>query len=74
MTHDLATMLDAGYVEQCPACGGLSAYAWIDVDAPAGIAHIGAPSCWEWQCGHCRTYWAAAGSPLTAECYTHQSD
>ena len=73
-------------IEECPACGGRSAYAWEDVSpelirgttyerpSPAQrslVAHIGAASAFEWTCGHCGTSWTPKDSPLTAEAYTH---
>ena len=67
----IKALLDDGSLEKCPSCYGLSAYAYQDVNALHGIAKIGATSSFEWQCGHCRTYWMDANSPLNCEAYTH---
>lgn len=64
-------LIGKGYIEECPCCGGLSAYAWEDVNEEAGITHIPVASCWEWQCGHCHAHLVEADSPILAECYTH---
>jgi len=74
MDKDTQALIDSGDIEVCPACGGLSAYCHADVDETKGIAHIGATSCFEWECGHCHTHWTDADSPINAECYTHNSE
>lgn len=70
----LAKLIDKGHVMRCSSCNGLSAYAWCDTDESLNVAHIGAASCWEWQCGHCRTHWVEADSPINSPCYTHAED
>lgn len=81
-------LLEKGYVEECSACGGVSAYAWEDVELDPNdvhfksspeqlklVAHIGTCSgLGEWQCGHCGTYWMEEDSPLNHPCYTHAED
>ena len=69
---NIQELVDNGSILECPGCGGLSAHAWEDVDEANGIAHIGAASCCEWQCGHCKTYWMEKGCPLDHPCYTHR--
>ena len=68
-TEDL---IKDGSIEECPVCGGLSAYAWEDVNEEKGINHIPCTSCWEWECGHCGAHLVDSASPILAECYTHQ--
>jgi hypothetical protein len=74
-----ALVLD-GRIEICPVCGELSAYTWQDTTAydafedglipggfepePGTIAHISTSSCWEWECGHCKSHLVKAASPL----------
>lgn len=80
-TAELDRLIEDGDVITCPHCGTLNAHAWEDVTVDdAGelydgetyrVVHIPTASCWEWQCGECRTHWAERGSPLTAEVYTH---
>lgn len=77
-------LLAKGYAEECPSCGGVSAYAWEDVTLDPFrtlakskqlefIAHIGTCSgLGEWTCGHCGTPWMAKDSSLNSECFTHQ--
>ena len=88
MSDTQRALLDSGYAEQCPACGAVSAYAWEDVnycpraDVDLGVPideriyHIGAASCFEWECGNdsCGKSWTPIDSPLTAPCYTHSED
>lgn len=62
-------LIESGNVEVCPVCGGLSAYAWQDVNED--IAHIPTASCWEWECGHCGAHLVDASAPILAEVYTH---
>ena len=80
-------LIKCGYVEECPRCGGYSAYAWGDCDAygefadgiipggfrpePGTIAHIGTAFCFEWECGHCGAYCVPVDSPILADVYTH---
>jgi hypothetical protein len=64
-------LIRKGDIEVCPVCEGLSAYSHLDVDEEHGINHIGATSCFEWECGHCHRSFADADSPIMAECYTH---
>jgi len=71
---EIATLQEKGYVNECPACGKLSAHAWEDVDEEAGIAHIPTASCWEWQCGHCGAHLVQADSPINHPAYTHAAD
>jgi hypothetical protein len=79
-SHDsVAQLIESGDVRECAGCGELSAYSWDDVSVkpdgerfqPGEIAHIGAASCFEWQCGHCGAYNAFKDAPILAECYTH---
>lgn len=35
------------------------------------VYHIGACSCFEWQCGNCKNSFSPVDSPINAECYTH---
>jgi hypothetical protein len=79
---ELDELIAAGQLEECPACGKLSAYSWQiaeyadpDTDDDAvprpGIAHIPRCSGFEWQCGHCLTDWTTEDSPINHPCYTH---
>ncbi len=84
---NIAELMDKGYVERCPVCGGLSAYAWDDVSPELTdhdiyyrrpnpnekhlVAHIPSSSAFEWQCGHCGASLTSVDSPLNAEVYTH---
>lgn len=86
---DRALVLD-GSIEICPACGEMSAYAWLYVNAfdaspheidsasfkpdHGTIAHIGTASCFEWECGHCGGHIVEASSPINAPGYTHSED
>lgn len=88
LDDDTRALVLAGDVEICPACGELSAHAFQDANAygefpdgiipggfdpePGTIAHIPSASCFEFECGHCRRSITPAGSPLTAEVYTHR--
>lgn len=71
--RELARLVECGDIEECAACGRLSAYAWQDVERleARGVAHIGAASGFEWQCGHCSASNVPQDSPLLAEVYTH---
>lgn len=75
------TLLETGDLKRCAACGELSADSWNLVTArndfrldanPGEIAHVGAASCWEWECGHCGANNVEADSPILAEVYTHR--
>lgn len=75
------TLLESGNLKQCAACGELSADSWnlvttrsqFRLDAkPGEIAHVGAASCWEWVCGHCRASNVNVDDPILAEVYTHR--
>lgn len=84
-TLEMVEELEAqGSIVECPRCGALNAYAWCyaTVDPNTGelepgeairIYQIPTTSAWEWECGKCRTHFADAVSPLTAECYTHDA-
>lgn len=65
---------------QCAACGELSAYSFNLVTAradfrmdakPGEIGHVGAASCFEWECGHCGANNVDLEAPILAEVYTH---
>jgi hypothetical protein len=87
---EIERLIENGSIVVCPVCEGLSAHAWGDttsydqfvdgiipggfVPAKGTIAHIGTSSCWEWECGHCKSHVVEAGSPLTDPCYTHEED
>ncbi len=84
---DIAELQESGDVVECAACGKLSAHAWQVCNAygetggehsyspdPARIAHAGAASCWEWECGHCRANNVVADAPILHPCYTHAND
>lgn len=73
-------LIEAGDVVECAACGEHSAYAWdlvtarseFRMDAETGqIAHVGAASCFEWECGHCGAHNVHRDAPILAEYYTH---
>lgn len=84
---ELSVMLENGDIEECIVCGAYSAYAWDDVSPELSdendiysrptaqqrnlIAHIGAASGEEWECGHCGAHHVERTSPMLAECYTH---
>jgi hypothetical protein len=76
---DLYSLIDAGDVRACAGCGEYSAHSWDHVTSKSDtgrpergeIGHIGASSCFEWQCGHCSAYNAFKDAPILAECYTH---
>ena len=70
----IARLEARGHIERCLVCDGLSAYAWCDVDESLGVAFIGAASCWEWECGHCRAHHVQADSPILHPAYTHAED
>ena len=86
MTATQQKLVDSEYAEECPACGAISAYAWEDVNycpladvdeelpADERTYHLGAASCFEWQCGSCGRSWAPVDSPINAPCYTHAED
>lgn len=38
------------------------------------VYSIGACSCFEWQCGKCKTYLMPENSPINHPCYTHSKD
>lgn len=69
-------------IETCLRCGAKNAYAWQDSDVeedgtmPEGgeVYHISVASCWEWQCGKCRTHHVERRSPINHPCYTHSED
>jgi hypothetical protein len=76
-----------GWLERCPSCDGLSAYAWEDTEIDPNtvlwkteakdrnkIAHIPAASGFEWTCGHCGLSWTPKNSPINSPCYTHSED
>ena len=77
----LAELVKAGDVLECPQCLALSAYASQDTNIPgdpdydseySAVYHIGAASgLGEWQCGKCKTYLVDSDSVLLAECFTH---
>lgn len=87
---DLSILIEDGSVEECQICGGHSAYAWQDVSSELSdsndiysrptkgqghlIAHIGAASGFEWECGHCGAHHVQRDSAINSECYTHVSD
>ena len=68
-------------IVQCAACGELSAHSWDLVTEketyyrlgwdPGEIAHVGAASCFEWECGHCGAHHVKIRAPILAEVYTH---
>lgn len=78
---DIEALKESGDIVECAGCGELSAYAWQFVaDKPSysrlcfekgEIAHVGACSGSEWECGHCGANNVEADSPLLAEVYTH---
>lgn len=77
---DIEALVDIGELVRCAACGELSAFSWDHVTArsesrldanPGDIAHVGATSFHEWECGHCGANNVEIGSPLLAEVYTH---
>lgn len=77
---DLETLLDIGELVRCAACAELSAFSWEHVNAqsdyrldakPGEIAHVGASSSQEWECGHCGAHNVEIDSPFLAEAYTH---
>lgn len=80
---DIEALQESGDIVECAACGELSAYAWQYVaDKPSysrgcydkgEIAHVGAASGSEFECGHCGAHNVEADSPLLHECYTHVS-
>lgn len=88
--QEIESLIKDGSIVVCPACLEMSAHAWQDSTAyeqftdgiiPGGfipskgsIAHVGASSCWEWECGHCRAHVVDADSPLTCPCYTHENN
>lgn len=67
-TETLEDLLEKGYAEECPVCGGIGVYSWQDEDEAAGIKHIGTCGAWEWQCPHCRTYLADDAAPAPCAC------
>jgi len=74
---EVRRLILSGFIEICPGCRELSAYAWDDCDdyddkpSPGMVAHIGCCSGFEWRCGHCGTHWMDADSPLNHPAYTH---
>ena len=78
---DIQALIREGGIRKCAACRQLSAYAWQYVTAKPSysrgcfsrgeIAHIGAASCFEWECGHCGANNVFRSAPILAECYTH---
>ena len=79
--EQLAALKEEGDVVECAACGELSAYAWQNVTEKPSyhrmcwergeIAHVGAASGFEWECGHCGANNVDADAPILAEVYTH---
>lgn len=87
MDLDLEALKESGDIEECCACAGLSAYSYdlVNLDPEkvlfkskgeqkSMIAHIGASSGFEWECGHCRANNVPVDSPLLHPCYTHSED
>jgi hypothetical protein len=80
---NIEALLESGDIECCAACGEHSAYSWRYVTPKehhyrlgynkGEIAHIGAASGFEWECGHCGAHNVPEDSPLLAEVYTHVS-
>jgi hypothetical protein len=77
----IAKLIASGDIVECAACEELSAYSFDNV-TPRGhyfrgcwdkgeIAHVGACSSFEWECGHCGANNVDADAPILAECYTH---
>jgi len=78
---DTESLIESGDIVECAACGELSAYSFDLVTArseyrldanPGEIAHVGAASCWEFECGHCGANNVEVDAPILAEVYTHQ--
>lgn len=84
-TKDVEHLLASGDIVCCPVCGELSAFSWQDTTAypegepihrgmklePGTIAHVGACSCWEWECGHCGAHLVEVDSTINHPAYTH---
>lgn len=80
---DIEKLVSLGDIVQCAACDEYNSYAWIHVPEKESylrgcykkgeIAHIGASSCFEWECGHCGANNVDPESPTLAEVYTHVS-
>ena len=51
----LPELINGGFVEECPDCGGLSSYEWEDANQQEGIMHMPSSSLFMWECGHCGT-------------------
>ena len=79
---DVDALIANSSVIECPCCGALNAYSWLDatVDPNTGdldqgqtiaVHHIPTCGSWEWQCGKCKTPFAERDAPILAECYTH---
>jgi hypothetical protein len=82
-TLDIEALVESGDIECCAACQEYSAYSWTYVTPKehhvrlgydkGDIAHIGACSGFEWECGHCGAHNVPEDSPLLDEVYTHVS-
>lgn len=82
-TVDIDALVESGDINCCAACSEHSAFSWAYVTPkeqhfrlgyePGDIAHIGACSGFEWECGHCGANNVPEDSPLLAELYTHVS-
>jgi hypothetical protein len=80
---DIDALVESGDIVCCAACQEHSAYSWAYVTPkehhfrlgynPGDIAHVGASSGFEWECGHCGANNVPEDSPLLAEVYTHVS-
>ena len=81
--HDIEALMESGAIVECARCSELSAYAWRYVaEKPSyyrgcydkgEVAHVGACSGFEWECGHCGANNVPHDSPLLHELYTHGS-
>lgn len=79
--QSIETLLASGALVRCAGCGELSSFSWQHVThkqsyprlcwQPGEIAHIGAASGFEWECGHCAASNVPLDSPLLAEVFTH---
>ena len=77
----IEALIESGDLLECSQCLELSSYnsnlvtarSTFRLDAkPGEIAHVGASSCHEWECGHCGANNVDIGSPILAEVYTHR--
>jgi hypothetical protein len=57
-------------VFECPRCGGFSAFAPAVAEL-LGIPTVGACSCWEITCGHCRTMFVERDAPIVSPLFGH---